>query len=441
MPENWNEPNVHKVELVDNADGWHGVDVSVTIEGDWNKCRAKVLNYLRQIAVITPYAKFTFTYLSLAGKGNVSKVYRRRTDVMPRLPKEMKYHPSSVDLELIKNLIAHTKQTTVEAFLHKDFDCIDKEYARRLIEEMRGGVDPDTSPQELTNKHIIRIHQILHQARFPDPTGAHLSPAGEYNIRLGVMKEIQPDLVATYQGDVRVFEGHAFIVEAAVSCGGNINPGINIHRYANRIPLLFEAGADVITRTALKRINWKSYKINQTGDKVGVFVSIVSTKIPFKGVGKEHIGDDIEEMVHAVKQALQHCCIQLKGKITRAIAISEQSHRKRNLAKYIPDAINSIYSVLESMADHKPYGPKRQRLEEKHNLPQEIKNRAVTKEAMLKKLTEHVERIDTDMALEYQMQVGLTQGGREKLHLTPLGAQHEHQQAIHAPLCVIKLLQ
>ena len=27
-----------------------------------------------------------------------------------------------------------------------------------------------------------------------------------------------------------------------------------------------------------------------TQDKVGVFVSIVSTKIPFKGTGKEYIG-------------------------------------------------------------------------------------------------------------------------------------------------------
>lgn len=36
-------------------------------------------------------------------------------------------------------------------------------------------------------------------------------------------------------------EGHAFIVEAAVSVGGkNIKPGLNIHRFANRIPLLFE---------------------------------------------------------------------------------------------------------------------------------------------------------------------------------------------------------
>lgn len=51
-----------------------------------------------------------------------------------------------------------------------------------------------------------------------------------------------------------------------------------------------QGGSDVITKTALKRINWQSYKINPSSDKVGVFVSLVSTKIPFKGAGKEYIG-------------------------------------------------------------------------------------------------------------------------------------------------------
>ena len=39
-----------------------------------------------------------------------------------------------------------------------------------------------------------------------------------------------------------MLEGHAFVVEAAVSVGGrDIKPGINVYRFANRIPLLFEA--------------------------------------------------------------------------------------------------------------------------------------------------------------------------------------------------------
>ena len=46
----------------------------------------------------------------------------------------------------------------------------------------------------------------------------------------------------------------------------------------------------MITRTATKRVNWAAYKISQASDRVGVYVSIVSTKIPYKGAGKEYIG-------------------------------------------------------------------------------------------------------------------------------------------------------
>jgi DNA topoisomerase VI subunit B len=57
--------------------------------------------------------------------------------------------------------------------------------------------------------------------------------------------------------------------------------------------------------------SWSSYKINQQQDKIGVFVSIVSTKIPFKGTGKEYIGDDITEISSAVKVHFNFpdCCV------------------------------------------------------------------------------------------------------------------------------------
>ena len=74
----------------------------------------------------------------------------------------------------------------------------------------------------------------------------------------------------------------AFIVEAAVSIGGStLAVGINCCRFANRIPLMYEQASDVVYKTA-QAIKWKAYKIDPTHDKIGVYVSIVSTKIPFK---------------------------------------------------------------------------------------------------------------------------------------------------------------
>jgi DNA topoisomerase-6 subunit B len=84
-----------------------------------------------------------------------------------------------------------------------------------------------------------------------------------------------------------VIEGHPFQVEAAVALGGrNAPPGIQVFRYANRIPLLFEGSNDVSHVVANKKIKWTTYKINQNTDRISVFVSLVSTKIPFKGTSK-----------------------------------------------------------------------------------------------------------------------------------------------------------
>ncbi|WIA42896.1 hypothetical protein OEZ86_008811 [Tetradesmus obliquus] len=525
-----NAPNVHSAAKQPNADGWHGACLSLTIEGNWSSYRAKLLKYLRQIAVITPYAQFSFQYIAEDPKSSLKLTFRRRTDVMPPPPKITKHHPSSVDLELVKRLITETKATSLSAFLTREFDQVSKALSGRLIGELRsGGVNASTDPKQLSSQQVVRLHQLLHEVRFADPSGSHLSPAGEYNLRLGVMKELQPELIATHAGDVRVFEGHAFvefavslsgrdvrvfeghafivkaavslggrdvrvfeghafIVEAAVSLGGrelrpNINvyhgfdlkfitsvgaaagdvrvfeghafiveaavslggrelrPGINVYRFANRIPLLFEGGSDVITRTATKRINWGSYKINQSSDRVGVFVSIVSTKIPFKGAGKEYIGDDVEEMVSAVKAAIQQCCAQLRVKIAKALALREQQQRRRNLTKYIPDAAGAIFTVLAAMAGSDPRGPKRRRLQDSSNLLQQVARKEVVQATLEKKLAEHVERIDTDMALEFQVAQGLAGGAaKQQLWLAPLCDKTHYGPELHANACVVRLL-
>lgn len=40
-----------------------------------------------------------------------------------------------------------------------------------------------------------------------------------------------------------------------------------------------QGGNDVVTQVANKRIHWGTYKIDPKRDRIGVFVSIVSTKV------------------------------------------------------------------------------------------------------------------------------------------------------------------
>ncbi|KAG0464467.1 hypothetical protein HPP92_020108 [Vanilla planifolia] len=415
-----NIPHIHLHEKRENKDHWHGAEIQVIIEGNWTTHRSKILHYMRQMAVITPYAQFLFKFISSTGEKNVTIRFARRTDVMPPAPVETKHHPSAVDLLLIKRLIAETSKTNLFQFLQHEFVNISKSHADRLIGEMGPDFSSKMPVKSLTSQQIVRIHQLFRQAKFDEPSGDCLSPSGEYNLRLGIIKELQPDMVATYAGSPQVFEGHPFIVEAGVSIGGkDVKQGLNIFRFANRIPLLFEQGADVVTRTALKRINWNSYKINQMQDKIGVFVSIVSTKIPFKGTGKEYIGDDITEISSAVKSAIQQCCNQLKSKILKKIQARERQDRKRNLTRYIPDAARAVFQILEEVA--RDYNSKRPRFnEEEAELLNNIASEKVTERTLRDNLTQHVEQVDYEMALEYAMQSGVSEEPREDIYLNAL---------------------
>ncbi|KAK9941287.1 hypothetical protein M0R45_017898 [Rubus argutus] len=421
-----NIPHIHIHEKRDNKDQRHGAEIQVVIEGNWTTYRSKILHYMRQMAVITPYAEFLFKFVSDVSDKNVTIRFARRTDVMPPVPLETKHHPSSVDLLLIKRLIEETSKQNLLQFLQHEFVNIGKSYAERLI----GELGPEFSPK----------------MPFNDPSGDCLSPAGEYNLRLGIIKELHPELVATYSGSAQVFEGHPFIVEAGVSVGGKecqtsrCFSGLNIFRFANRIPLLFEQGADVVTRTALKRINWNSYKINQTQDKVGVFVSIVSTKIPFKGTGKEYIGDDITEIASAVKSAIQHCCIQLKTKIVKNMQAREQKERKRNLSKYAENVAGAVCGVLKQMQQIQASKKKRYNDKEAEVL-EKLSTGMITKQMVKEKLVQHVEQVDSEMAMEFAANSGVSEEPRESIYLQSLEAAEDNFIDLHSPLFVFRLFR
>ena len=443
-----NAPNVHKEEKKPNTTNWHGAELSVTIEGNWTSHRQYVLAYLRQLAIVTPYAALGFRYISSHAAGSaaarnqdIQLHFARRAEVMPPLPRATKYHPSAAKENqlLVKDLLSNTKEKTLSGFFNKEFTCINREHANRLARELGAGFSASMHPKNVSDKQGARIQQLLASARFSDPSGDCLSPAGEYNLRLGVMKELGPDWIASYASPALACGGHPLIVEACVSLGGrDVKPGFNVFRFANRIPLLFEGGADVATR-CVQRLNWTTYKIDKNNDKIGVFVSIVSTKIPFKGTSKEYIGDENAEIAEAVDKAIKQCASQLRGKIVRAQALKDRRARKKALTKYVPDCCNAIFTMLASAADADTLPHKRAKsydekemlwpvdVEWEEEATQKARTREITAEILQRRLEECVEKIDNEEALEFSMQQN-KDGLKQDVFLNPFSSfAHEYE--------------
>ncbi|KAL7574224.1 hypothetical protein ACA910_012481 [Epithemia clementina (nom. ined.)] len=345
-----NEPRILKHTRSNNSENWLGTRVQLMIAGNWTTYKSRILQYLQQLAIITPYAQLTFQYSNESEPKRDMKVsYARRSDQMPPPAKQVKHHPASVNNLIIQQLIQQTKAKTLVKFLSSELASVSSVMAKKLLTELHVE-DEEMSPKSLSDKKITRLVQVLRSVHFKNPDGSCLSPLGEYNLNLGIRKVLEPDYVATARDRPSAYEGHPFLVEAAVSLGGSqVKEGLTVVRFANRIPLLFEGGADVATRVAQGKIKWSNYKIDHKRDRIGVFVSIVSTKIPFKGTSKEYIGDDATEIQQSVKRALQACCQQLRVHLTKRNALKEAKERKSRLAKYIPDVSRSIMGILNGM--------------------------------------------------------------------------------------------
>ncbi|KAI0560116.1 Type II DNA topoisomerase VI subunit B [Gracilaria domingensis] len=264
---------------------------------------------------------------------------------------------------------------------------------------------------DLNLNRTRQIDALLHAARFEKANGSFLSAAGEYNLCLDLTKEFKPNLVATHAEPADVFEGHPFIVEAGVALGGSgMKPGINISRFANRIPLLFEAGNDVVTKTARDSIRWNNYKISPTTDRIGVICSIVSTKIPLKGTGKKYKGDDSDAIKTCVKRAISQCCLQLKTKLVRGAAQKDAAERKKTITKYAPDVANAIIAVFKEL--HDPEQCTRDPADK-------IQSVEITRDRLMNKLIEHVQQIDKEQAIEYASATGRHKKQIEAVFLAP----------------------
>lgn len=115
------------------------------------------------------------------------------------------------------------------------------------------------------------------------------------------------------------------MVEAAVSLGGrNVKPGLNIFRFANRIPLLFEPGSDVVSKQA-QEVDWGRYKIEKGTARLGVFVSVVSTRVPFRGTGKEHIAEDVKELAEEARRIGQRAWLAMLTRAAGAACADQES--------------------------------------------------------------------------------------------------------------------
>ena len=241
--------------------------------------------------------------------------------------------PMDPESDYYKQLANTVQGETLVTFLTKRFQRVGRTTAEKFVKF--AGFKPEIRLGNMTNQQLAKLSDSLQKfEEFMTPDPSCLAPLGEEPLEKGIQQFFNPDFLAVIQRSASAYSGFPFVVEMGVAYGGNISSkGAKVYRFANRIPLLYDEGSDVVLKV-VNEIDWKRYKVNP--DSPLVIVShICSTRIPYKTVGKENVADR-QEIERELRLALQFILRKLQVFMNKR-GQAEMAKKRANLySKYIP---------------------------------------------------------------------------------------------------------
>lgn len=232
-----------------------------------------------------------------------------------------------------KQLVNTVQGDTLHSFLTKRFQRVGPTTADKFAEFAK--FKPEKRIGGMTNEELVKLSDALQKfEEFLSPDPSCLAPLGEEPLSKGIMKFFNPEFAAVIQRSASAYSGFPFVVEMGITYGGDIPPkGIQVYRFANRIPLLYDEGSDVVLKV-VNELDWTRYKVK--GETPLVIVShICSTRIPYKTVGKENVADR-PELERELKNALQYLARKLAVHMSRQ-GMADMAKKRANLySKYVP---------------------------------------------------------------------------------------------------------
>ena len=232
-----------------------------------------------------------------------------------------------------KQLTNTVQGEPLTTFLTKRFQRIGPTTAVKFAEF--AGFKPEKRMGTLSNQELVNLSDALQKFEdFMAPDSSCLAPLGEAPLEKGIKKFFNPDFTAVIQRSASAYSGFPFIIEMGIAYGGDIKSGgPHVYRYANRIPLLYDEGSDVVLKV-VNDTDWGRYKVK--GDPPFIIVShICSTRIPYKTAGKENVADR-PEIERELRLGLQLLSRKLAAYMSKRGQADMAKKRANLYAKYLP---------------------------------------------------------------------------------------------------------
>jgi DNA topoisomerase-6 subunit B len=310
-----NSPSIVSEDFVMWDEKEHGTKVELYLTGRYVAGKQSVLEYLRQVAIVNPHINIAFT--DPDGK---TFIYSRATDKLPPITKEIRPHPEGVELGTLMNMGRASRTRNLRDFLKTDFSRVSERLAKEISE--RSGLSETAKTTNLSLEQYKKLLEAMQSVKYLPPQTDCISPIGEALIRKGlknVLDETKPEFYSPpVSRAAKVYSGNPFQVEVGIVYGGNLpaDQQVTLLRFANRVPLLYQQGACVLTKS-VESVDWRRYGLEQRGGSgipfgpAIILVHLASTKVPFTSEAKEAVAS-IPEIQTEIELALRECGRRLK---------------------------------------------------------------------------------------------------------------------------------
>jgi len=324
-------------------DGWRGTKIIIEAKDvTYNRSRYSPYNYLRMSSIANPHARIEFIE-----PDGTKIIFPRSSKEVPKPPKIMKLHPKGMTTDDLLVMARNTKTRKLGSFLRTELSRISKKKLDEI--ERVSGVSMEMNTHRLTWKDAEKIIDAFKKIDFMAPSSEGLIPIGEENIMKG-LSLVEPEFSIAVTRSPKTYRGGIpFIVEIGLAYGGKNEAGIDIIRYANRSPLVFDQGGCVINE-AVKSIDWRRYGVNPDSTPLTLFVNIVSTHIPYTSAGKQAVAME-EEIYNEIRFGIMDACRGLKRFLSLKRRAYQKKQRKESLMKYAPESSKALSKLTGENPD------------------------------------------------------------------------------------------
>ncbi len=342
-----NNPEV----LKDEERPWekeHGTRVEIEMEGRYSKAGHSIEDYLKQTVIANPHVRVMYQ-----PPGEPAEMYERASDVLPAEPREIKPHPYGVELGVLVKMLKETKSHWVKGFLTSEFCRVSPRIAEEICQ--RALIKPEMRVRRVSREEVDRIFRAVQETKIMAPPTDCIVPIGEEKLVAGLKNLIQADFYTATTRTPSVYRGNPFLVEAALAYGGAMpaDEPVELYRYANRVPLLYQKSACAITESVIE-VDWRNYALQQPKKSVPIapavfIIHIASVWVPFTSESKEAVAA-YPEIMKEIKLALMDCGRRLQGHIRHQRRQENELERRSIFEKYSGILAQSLHELTGTSA-------------------------------------------------------------------------------------------